>query len=120
MLPLPHPAKQIITIILAVIFLLVERFGSPYVTTYELNERKQREATDPKAPAPEEGKAPRSFEDAGTSDSELLDWLEYMRTECNGHILSRCFMPSETTLRSQIREMMQQYPMATAAAETES
>lgn len=38
----------------------------------------------------------------GLADQERLDWLEKMRTDCEGHILSRCFLPGDTTIRQRI------------------
>jgi len=45
------------------------------------------------------------------TDSEIVDWLQYMADECEGHVLTRCFMPSEElTLREKIAKMMRINP----------
>ncbi len=40
------------------------------------------------------------------SDTTRLDWMDKMRADCEGHVLSRCFMPGDQTLRERIDDMM--------------
>lgn len=40
------------------------------------------------------------------SDTAMLDWMQQMRDECEGHVLSRCFLPCDETLRDRIAKFM--------------
>lgn len=45
------------------------------------------------------------------TDTEMLDWMSAMAEACEGHVLSRCFIPDGRPLREKIAEMMKLNPI---------
>jgi hypothetical protein len=45
--------------------------------------------------------------EAAAKDVERLNWMEQMRDDCEGHVLSRCFIPGDNTLRENIDALIQ-------------
>lgn len=48
------------------------------------------------------------------TDTDRLNWLQYMAPECEGHILSRVFLPTGEPLRNRIDEAMKINPLPEA------
>jgi DNA polymerase III epsilon subunit-like protein len=49
---------------------------------------------------------PYEVVDPARTDTARLDWMEQMRADCEGRVLSRCFLPGDQTLRENIDAMM--------------
>jgi hypothetical protein len=45
------------------------------------------------------------------NDTTRLDWMERMRRDCEGRVLTMCFLPGDQTLRENIDEIMKVNPL---------
>lgn len=60
-----------------------------------------------KHPMPDTNTAPQPE----TTDTQRLDWIEWMARECEGHILSRLFLPDGQPFREKVDAAMQLNPL---------